>query len=101
MYRTVGPQAILTLLRNRADRAARFETIFLLGKRGRPPRVFRGVCEGSIARKPKGRGGFGFDPIFVPRGSRRTFGEMSLPEKNAFSHRAKAAAALARHLRRR
>ena len=100
-YRTIGPEGILTLMKKKGRRSAHFETVFLLGRRGRPPRTFRGVCEGSIARKPKGRGGFGFDPIFVPRGSRRTFGEMSLPEKNAFSHRAKAAAALARHLRRR
>ena len=79
----------------------RFETIFLLGKRGRRSQVFRGECEGTIARAAKGHGGFGFDPIFVPRGTRRTFGEMSLAEKNAVSHRARAAEALARHLRRR
>jgi len=100
-YRTIGPAGILTLMRGEARRSARFETVFLLGRRGRPPRIFRGVCEGAIARTPRGRGGFGFDPIFVPRGSPRTFGEMSLAEKNAVSHRAKAAEALARHLRRR
>jgi len=101
VYRTIGPKAVLTLLRNGKDRAARFETVFLLGRRDRSPRVFHGVCEGSIARAPRGRGGFGFDPIFVPQGSRRTFGEMSLAEKNAVSHRARAAEALARHLGRR
>lgn len=101
VYRTIGPAGILTLMKREARRGARFETVFLLGKRGRPPRVFRGVCEGSIVRAPRGRGGFGFDPIFVPSGSRRTFGEMSLAEKNAVSHRARAAEALARHLRRR
>ena len=100
-YRTIGPAGILTLMRGEARRSARFETVFLLGRRGRPSRTFRGVCEGSIARTPRGRDGFGFDPIFAPRGSRRTFGEMSLAEKNAVSHRAKAAEALARHLRRR
>ena len=98
-YRTIGPAGILTLMRGEARRAARFETVFLLGRRGRPPRTFRGVCEGTIARTPRGRDGFGFDPIFVPRGSPRTFGEMSLAEKNAISHRARAAEALARHLR--
>ena len=101
VYRTIGPAGVLSLMRGRAERTARFETVFLLGARGRTPRVFRGVCEGTIARRPRGRGGFGFDPIFVPRGHRRTFGEMSLAEKNAMSHRARAAEALARHLRRR
>jgi len=100
-YRTIGPAGVLTLMRGRRERAARFETVFLLGRYGRPARVFRGVCEGAIARAPRGRGGFGFDPIFVPRGFRRTFGEMSLGEKNAISHRGRAAEALARHLRRR
>jgi len=101
VYRTIGPAGIVTLMNKEARRGARFETVFLLGRRGRPPRIFRGVCEGSIARTPRGRGGFGFDPIFVPRGSRRTFGEMSVEEKNAVSHRARAAEALARHLGRR
>jgi len=101
VYRTIGPRGVLALMTREARRSARFETVFLLGGPGRPPRIFRGVCEGSIARAPRGRGGFGFDPIFVPRGSRRTFGEMSLSEKNAISHRARAAEALAHHLRRR
>ena len=101
VYRTVGPAGVLRLLHGRKERTARFETIFLLSKRGRRPQVFRGECEGTIARAAKGHGGFGFDPIFVPRGARRTFGEMSLAEKNAVSHRARAAEALARHLRRR
>jgi len=100
-YRTLGPAGLVRLLQGRRERAARFETVFLLGNRGRPPRVFRGECEGTIARIPRGHGGFGFDPIFVPTGARRTFGEMGLTEKNAISHRARAAEALARHLRRR
>src|SRR5437870_12159871 len=83
VYRTIGPGGVLALMKREARRSARFETVFLLGRRGRPPRIFRGACEGSIARAPPGRGGFGFAPIFVPRGSRRTFGEMSLAEKNA------------------
>jgi len=101
VYRTIGPRGVLALMRGERRRSARFETVFLLGRRGRPARTFRGVCEGSITRVPRGRGGFGFDPIFVPGGSRRTFGEMNLAEKNAVSHRARAGEALARHLRRR
>jgi XTP/dITP diphosphohydrolase len=101
VYRAIGLRGVLRLMRGERRRGARFETVFLLGGRGRTPRVFRGRCEGTIASAARGRGGFGFDPIFVPRGGRRTFGEMSLAEKNAVSHRARAAEGLARHLRRR
>ena len=100
-YRTIGCEGILTLMRSESRRTARFETVFLLGRRGRTSRIIKGVCAGSIARTMRGTGGFGFDPIFVPQGRRRTFGEMTLEEKNALSHRARAADALAAHLRRR
>jgi XTP/dITP diphosphohydrolase len=43
-----------------------------------------------VSERPKGTHGFGFDPIFVPLGERRTFAEMTSEEKNRFSHRAKA-----------
>ena len=49
-----------------------------------------GRLEGTIAREPKGEGGFGWDSIFMPRGSDRTFAEMTAVEKNAISHRRKA-----------
>jgi len=54
-------------------------------------KCFQGIVEGVIARKPKGYSGFGFDPIFEPKEYiGKTFGEMSIEEKNRFSHRAKA-----------
>jgi len=55
-------------------------------------RVFAcdGVCEGTIALAPVGQGGFGYDPLFIPAGQRRTFGELSEKVKNALSHRAQA-----------
>lgn len=49
-----------------------------------------GECEGHIAKSPRGTGGFGYDPVFVPAGEERTLAEMSLVEKNAISHRGKA-----------
>jgi inosine triphosphate pyrophosphatase len=58
-----------------------------------------GRIEGSIAREPRGNGGFGWDAIFVPEGSDRTFSEMSAAEKNAISHRRKAWEELKRMLR--
>jgi XTP/dITP diphosphohydrolase len=55
----------------------------------------RGIVEGTIAAAPRGTGGFGYDPIFVPRGGRRTYAEMPAAEKARTSHRAAAARAIA------
>ena len=60
----------------------------------RPPlqgAIFTGVCEGKIGFRPKGKNGFGYDPVFFPEGSCRTFAELSPGEKNRESHRARAA----------
>ena len=53
-----------------------------------------GTCEGTILRKPVGVGGFGYDPVFYHRSSRKTFAEMSADEKNILSHRARAIKAI-------
>jgi XTP/dITP diphosphohydrolase len=53
-------------------------------------RVFEGICRGRIGFEPRGRRGFGYDPVFFPSGSRRTFAEISAIEKNRRSHRARA-----------
>ena len=58
------------------------------------PLVARGTWEGQIARTPRGSGGFGYDPVFVPAGGRRTAAELGSAEKNAVSHRGQALAAL-------
>ena len=61
--------------------------------------VVRGVVEGCVAEEPRGTGGFGYDPIMVPReGDGRTFAEMSAAEKHALSHRGRAFRRLAPHL---
>jgi XTP/dITP diphosphohydrolase len=52
--------------------------------------VVRGVWPGSIAREPRGEGGFGYDPVFLPSGSSRTVAELSPEEKDAVSHRGRA-----------
>lgn len=51
--------------------------------------VARGECPGRIGREIRGEGGFGYDPLFFPEGSDKTFAEMTADEKNAISHRAK------------
>lgn len=83
------------LLRNLSEvepshRSARFVCVLaLVAPEGEW--VFEGVCEGEIALKPAGSNGFGYDPVFIPRGSSRTFAEMCPREKDIYSHRARAA----------
>jgi XTP/dITP diphosphohydrolase len=64
--------------------------------------VFEARCEGTLLREPRGSGGFGYDPAFVPdetgHNDQRTFAELSPEEKHAISHRGKAVRMLARHL---
>jgi XTP/dITP diphosphohydrolase len=52
------------------------------------------VCEGDITLEERGMLGFGYDPVFIPRGSSKTFAEMDPAEKNEYSHRRKAAEGL-------
>jgi XTP/dITP diphosphohydrolase len=89
---------LLTRLGDNADRSARFRTVISLIWREKE-HLFEGVCEGDILREPTGGAGFGYDPIFVPKGDTRSFAEMSAEEKNHYSHRRKAADQLVAFLR--
>jgi XTP/dITP diphosphohydrolase len=80
---------LLLKLVNNTQRAARFRTVVSLIWQGKEYQ-FEGICEGSIASTQKGDGGFGYDPVFIPTGSTRCFAEMSMEEKNQYSHRKKA-----------
>jgi XTP/dITP diphosphohydrolase len=64
--------------------------------------LFEGRCEGTLATEPRGMGGFGYDPAFIPDDTGpddgRTMAELTPEEKNAISHRGRAARALAAHL---
>lgn len=71
------------------NRQARFITIISLILDNKEFQ-FEGICEGKIILEERGENGFGYDPVFMPSGSNRTFGEMDLVEKSAFSHRKKA-----------
>lgn len=68
------------------ERGARFRTIIALAD-GDEVVYFEGTCNGTIARHERGDGGFGYDSVFMPEGSDRTFAEMSEAEKNEISHR--------------
>lgn len=72
-----------------ANRKAQFRTVIALIQNG-TQHLFEGVVQGTIITDPRGKKGFGYDPIFVPDGSERTFAEMTLEEKNQWSHRARA-----------
>jgi XTP/dITP diphosphohydrolase len=72
------------------DRRARFRTVISLIY-DNAEYFFEGICEGHILRTPEGADGFGYDPIFVPDGDTRSFAQMTLAEKNRYSHRRKAA----------
>ena len=79
----------------RPDRRARFRTVALVAWPDGREVVAHGVVEGHIAAEPRGTSGFGYDPVFVPDdGDGRTFAEMTIEEKAAVSHRARAFAAL-------
>ncbi len=84
---------LLRELGNTPHRDARFRTVICL-IRGGVEYLFEGTCPGRITEQPSGSEGFGYDPVFQPAGEQRTFAEMSGAEKNAISHRARAAAKL-------
>ena len=91
-------QKLLRELAPHPDRTARFRTaIAYLDAAGRLHR-FDGIVPGQIAEAPRGEGGFGYDPVFVPEAGPRTFAEMPLSEKNRISHRARAVAKLGDYL---
>ncbi|HID73985.1 MAG TPA: XTP/dITP diphosphatase [Thermoplasmata archaeon] len=94
VHATIGLEGILRLVGD--DRRAHFESCILY--HDGVPHIFRGDVRGHVAEEPRGTGGFGYDPIFVPEGHDRTFAEMEPEEKNALSHRGRALAALAAFL---
>jgi XTP/dITP diphosphohydrolase len=69
------------------ERTARFVCTVAVARPGEETFVKRGTCEGSITTEPQGANGFGYDPVFIPKGSTRTMAEHSSEEKNVISHR--------------
>lgn len=104
--RYAGPSAsysdnvikVLLNMNGKKDRTARFKTVITYYKAGDYVQ-FTGITEGTITEDCRGTEGFGYDPIFMPTGSAKTYAEMSLSEKNAFSHRKKSFDLFANHLK--
>ena len=93
-YRTIHNEGILKLMENVENRKATFQSaIAYCDSSACVPVCFEGEAKGEITSKERsesGKPGFGFDPIFQPSGSKKTFAEMTIEEKNGFSHRARA-----------
>ena len=87
---SANTRKLLNRLGTTTNRAARFRTVIALIWEGKEF-LFEGICQGRIITEPRGQQGFGYDPVFIPDGSDRTFAEMNMEEKNVFSHRKKAA----------
>ena len=81
------------------QRTARFRCVVAAARNGTLLRTFEEVVEGTIVDLPRGSHGFGYDPVFQPKGFDQTFGEMASQLKNKISHRAKAIVALREALR--
>jgi len=97
-FQTLGLTGILKLMGGMSARGAEFVSAIAYCDGSSEPRVFAGRLKGRVALRPLGQGGFGFDPIFVPAGKRRTLAQMTFAEKCAISHRASALRAFGRWL---
>ena len=82
-------EKVQTMLKEKTNRKARFRTVIALIL-DEKEYLFEGIVNGEIITEKRGSGGFGYDPVFIPEGKKRTFGEMELAEKNTISHRARA-----------
>mgnify|MGYP001464120843 FL=1 len=77
---------VLKKLKGEKNRDAKFKTIIALYLDDNLL-TFEGICEGQVTKRPIGIKGFGYDPIFIPKGFNKTFAEMTIKEKNLISHR--------------
>ncbi len=98
LEKSAGAAAIGRMMSGFADRSATATCAIAYFDGKRLIRA-RGESSGSVAAAPRGRGGFGWDCVFVPEGGRRTFGQMRPEEKDRVSHRRRAWEALARQFK--
>ncbi|MRT17619.1 non-canonical purine NTP diphosphatase [Vitellibacter sp. q18] len=88
---------LLKNLKGKESRSARFKTAIALHLEHEEV-MFLGICEGEITEAPRGSSGFGYDPIFQPKGFDKTFAEMTLTQKSEIGHRGKAMRQLIEYL---
>ena len=99
VFYSIGLKEILKLMNNKRNRKAVFQSIYAYAEQNKKPLFFKGECIGSITTEERGTGGFGYDPIFIPKGETKTFAEMTIEEKNSYSHRGKAIEKLIKYLK--
>tara|TARA_R110001583_G_scaffold109799_2_gene258624 strand:+ start:5617 stop:6201 length:585 start_codon:yes stop_codon:yes gene_type:complete len=80
---------LLLELGKNTNRKAKFRTVIALNLEGKQY-IFEGICEGKILKQKQGNSGFGYDPLFMPNGYKKSFAEMKMKEKGQISHRGKA-----------
>lgn len=93
VFKRIGNEGILKLMADKKgeERKATFKTVVAFCESPKnAPALFVGIAEGEIAEKIRGKGGFGYDPIFEFEGAGKTFAELSTGEKNKISHRGRA-----------
>lgn len=90
----------LSELAGKEDRSAQFRTVITLIKASGERIAVSGIVRGRIATEEYGEGGFGYDPVFIPEGYDKTFGELPATIKNSISHRSRALAELVKVLQR-
>ncbi|MDR2040062.1 MAG: non-canonical purine NTP diphosphatase [Bacteroidales bacterium] len=81
---------LLHELSGKSNRKARFRTVIAYIDAHHTEQLYEGIVDGSIIEEENGDEGFGYDPVFLPDGYDKTFAQMSLPQKNQISHRARA-----------
>ncbi len=93
----VNIKKVLLKLAGKTNRNAKFKTVISLVIDGKE-KLFSGIVEGTITKAQQGNNGFGYDPLFIPKGYTKTFAEMSSELKNSISHRAQATNELVKFL---
>jgi len=97
VYRTIGLRGVLKLMQGVVNRGAYFKSVVGLCLGGEV-KLFTGVVRGVLSEEPRGSGGFGYDPIFIPEGYGETFAEMGVELKAKLSHRSMAFKRLASYV---
>lgn len=97
--KALGNDGLVKLLENHDDRSAEAKTVFVYIDEKGKTHTFEGTVKGFISNEVRGDKGFGWDPIFIPEGNTKTFGEMEMDEKNKYSMRSIALQKLADFLK--